>query len=142
MYVVSKIGIEEYRNDPKFAGSIKRRENARELISILDRLLASRTREEWGEIFKSKKVHFAYEIINSVSDLRNDRQTLENEFIISYNHPILGEVQLSGFPVKFRGTPADVIKPGPELGQHTEEVLFELGYSWDDISRLREQEVI
>ena len=136
------IGIEECENDLRFADSMKRRDSAKELISILDRVIASKTRDEWIEILNSKKVGFAYEIINSVADLRNDRQVLENEFIINYNHPILGEVQLPGFPVKFGDTPADTVKPGPELGQHTEEIMLELGYSWDDISRLRDQAVI
>lgn len=136
------IGIEECENDQRFADSMKRRDSASELISILDRVIATKTRDEWIEILNSRKVNFAYEIINSVADLRNDRQVLENEFIINYKHPILGEVQLPGFPVKFSEMPANTVKPGPEVGQHTEEIMLELGYSWDDISRLRDQAVI
>jgi len=47
-----------------------------------------------------------------------------------------------GFPIHMSETPGSVRMPAPELGQHTEEVLLELGYSWEDIVKLREEEVI
>lgn len=136
------VGIAEYRDDERFSDSMKRRENSAKLISILDRVIIGKTREEWVEIFRSKGVHFAYEVVNSVSDLINDRQMLENEFIVPYHHCIFGDVRLLNFPVKFNATPAEIKSHAPELGQHTEEVLLEIGYSWEDIARLRDEEVI
>ena len=136
------VGIVEYQDNEGFSDSMRRRENAAELISILDRVIASKTREEWIEIFKSREVHFAYEVINSVSDMIHDRQMLENEFIVPYDHAIFGDVRLLNFPVKFNATPASIKSHAPELGEHTEEVLLEIGYSWEDIARLRDEEVI
>lgn len=136
------VGIIEYQDNERFSDSMKRRENAAELVSILDMVIGSKTREEWIEIFKSKEVHFAYEVINNVSDLINDRQMLENEFIVPFNHAIFGDVRLLNFPVKFNATPASIKSHAPELGEHTEEVLLEIGFSWEDIARLRDEEVI
>jgi len=136
------VGITEHRDDERFSDSMKRRENTAELIVILDRIIATKTREQWLDIFKTKGVGFAYEVINSVSDLTDDRQMLENEFIVPYEHALFGDARLLNFPVKFNATPAEIKSHAPELGQHTEEVLLEIGYSWEDISRLSDEEVI
>jgi crotonobetainyl-CoA:carnitine CoA-transferase CaiB-like acyl-CoA transferase len=68
---------------------------------------------------------------------------LANEYIIDFAHPVLGQVKLLGLPVKFHKTPGMVQNAAPELGQHTEEVLLEIGeYTWEEINELREQGVI
>jgi succinate--hydroxymethylglutarate CoA-transferase len=51
-------------------------------------------------------------------------------------------LKLVNSPVKFSETPAEIRMTAPELGQHTEEILLDLNYSWEDISELREQAVI
>jgi crotonobetainyl-CoA:carnitine CoA-transferase CaiB-like acyl-CoA transferase len=54
-----------------------------------------------------------------------------------------GRVKVPGFPVTFSGTPAAIRRQAPEFGEHTEEILIEvLGMDWDDIVKLREQEII
>jgi len=63
--------------------------------------------------------------------------------VTSYEHPIWGKVRVAGFPVGYSETPCSIRREAPEFGQHTEEVLMEvLGYTWDDISQLKEHEVI
>ena len=57
-------------------------------------------------------------------------------------HPIAGPTQVVGQPWKFSETPADVTRAAPELGQHTEEILLDLGYRWEDITALREAKAI
>lgn len=52
------------------------------------------------------------------------------------------KVKVPGFPVKFSGTPCAIQREAPELGQHTEEVPLEQGYSWEDIAQMREQNAI
>ena len=69
-------------------------------------------------------------------------QVTANDYITEYDHPALGKVNMVGFPIHMSKTPLSVRMPAPELGQHTEEVLLELGYSWEDIVKLREEEVI
>jgi crotonobetainyl-CoA:carnitine CoA-transferase CaiB-like acyl-CoA transferase len=58
---------------------------------------------------------------------------------VEIDDPIHGKVKVPGIPVKLSKTPGKVERLAPELGQHTEEVLMEvLGYTWDDLAKLRE----
>ena len=51
-------------------------------------------------------------------------------------------MKLAGYPVRFSDTPAHIAREAPEFGQHTEEVLQELGYSWEEIAKLRDEGAI
>ena len=83
-----------------------------------------------------------YGPIQTIAEVINDPQVLENEYIIDYDHPSFGPIKVVGFPYQFSGTPASLRRAAPEFGQHTEEILLELGYTWEDIAQLREAEVI
>jgi crotonobetainyl-CoA:carnitine CoA-transferase CaiB-like acyl-CoA transferase len=86
---------------------------------------------------------FIYTIVNSVSDLPDDPQVRANDYVVDYEHPALGNLTLLGMPIKLSATPGDPRGHAPELGEHTEMLLTEmLGYSWDDVARLREANVI
>jgi len=83
------------------------------------------------------------ESTQSIPDLVNDPQVQANNYIIDYKHEVLGPVQVPGLPIIFSETPGTIKAEAPEFGQHTEEVLTELGdYSWEEIAQLREEEVI
>lgn len=136
------LGIEEVINDPRFAGMDKRSENSQELISIFDKAFATKTYEEWDRIFQEKG-DFIYTKIQHITDLASDPQVLENDYIVDFDHPVLGKTKIVGFPVKFSKTPAAIKLPAPMLSEHTEMVLNEIGgYTWEEISQLREEEVI
>jgi crotonobetainyl-CoA:carnitine CoA-transferase CaiB-like acyl-CoA transferase len=62
----------------------------------------------------------------------------EREMVITYQQPELGEIRQLGFPIKLSGTPASVERPAPALGEHTEEVLTEAGYSPEEVRALEE----
>ncbi len=64
--------------------------------------------------------------------------------MVEYDFPSLGgKIKTVGCAVNFHETPAGIQAPAPEFGQHTEEVLLELGgYTWEDIAKLKEEEVI
>jgi len=68
--------------------------------------------------------------------MHRDPQTIAREMVPSVEHPIAGSVQTIGLPIKFHQTPGKVATASPLFGQHTAEVLAELGYSQADIEAL------
>ncbi|MDP6347033.1 MAG: CoA transferase, partial [Dehalococcoidia bacterium] len=96
-----------------------------------------KTRQEWLDIMK--QYQFAHAPILDYDEMAEDPQVLRNEYLVEMDHPTMGKVKTLGFPVKFSETPARIQSPAPEFGQHTEDVLLEAGYSWEDIAALREQ---
>lgn len=130
----------ELENDPRFNSRETRSENCEELIRILDEVLASRNRQEWEKRFRENNC--IYGRVETPVEVITDPQAVANGFFAEIHHPAVGEMKLVATPVKFRQNPASVRTPAPEVGQHTEEILLDLGYSWDDIARLKEQGVI
>lgn len=135
------MGIEELGKDPKFSSLEARRQNCEELIGILDKVFIKKTRDEWMEHFK-KGPELFYGPIMTPSEVISDPQATENEYITNFQHPVYGPIKIVGFPYRFDKTPASVRLPEPEYGQHTEEILSELGFSKDEIFELKEQQVI
>jgi CoA:oxalate CoA-transferase len=65
-----------------------------------------------------------------------DPQVLAQEMVLEVEHPGHGPVRMTGFPVKLSATPAKLRRPAPELGEHTDAVLRELGYAPEQIASL------
>jgi len=136
------IGKPELIGDPRFADTRARGKNAAAVVAIFDEVFATRPRIEWMRTLKGRG-DFIYTIVNSVSDLPEDPQVRANDYVVDYDHPALGNLTLLGMPVKLSATPGEPRGHAPELGEHTELLLTEmLGYSWDDVARLREANVI
>jgi len=136
------IGRPDIADEPKYADMRTRGRNAPELIAILDQAFAAKTRQEWMNALKEGG-DFIYTVVNRVADLPDDPQVQANEYIVHHEVPGLGQMQMLGMPVKLSETPGDPRGHAPELGEQTETILTEmLGYTWDDIARLRELNVI
>ena len=138
--VCKAMGLEALEHDPKFNSIEARHDNGKELVAILDDKFATKNRDEWMKIFKKENV--IHTPIQSSSEVFQDQQALANNYVLPVEHPVWGKIKMLGFPWTFHETPASVQREAPELGQHTEEVLLELGYSWDDIAGLKTKEVI
>jgi len=136
------LGIEELEHDPRFRDAEVRSqvEHCEELIRTLDKNFATRPSQEWLKVLREHSIICGP--VQTISDLLTDPQVQANEYIMDYDHPIYGRIKTVGLPWKFSETPASLRLPAPQLGQHTEEVLLEIGYTWDDIAELKEQEVI
>lgn len=133
--------IEHLEKDPRFENQLKRAENATELIAILDERFASKPREEWMKHLSERELIWAP--VNDYADVAADPQVVANDYIVDFDHPSHGQVKLVGIPVKLSKTPGQIRMPAPEFGQHTEEVLIEIGgYSWEELEKLREDEII
>ena len=83
-----------------------------------------------------------YAPVQNVPEVANDPQVLANQYVVDFEHPAFGPIKVTGMPYKFGKTPAKLTRAAPELGQHTEEILLESGYTAQDIARLKEEEVL
>jgi len=134
--------IPEAAADARFKSMLDRMMNAGECIALLDQVFARRPRAEWLRRL-AEGGDFIYSIINAVDDLPDDPQMQANGYVTAFEHPAFGPTQVVGLPVRLSDTPGSIRLPAPEFGQHTEAILTDvLGYSWEEIGRLREAEVI
>jgi crotonobetainyl-CoA:carnitine CoA-transferase CaiB-like acyl-CoA transferase len=134
------IGREDLTRDPRFAEAAARREHGRALVEILDTVLGTKARAEWGAIFDAAGVFWGP--VQTVEDVINDPQARANGAFVSVDHPSGQTIEMVATPIDFGATPARTRQAAPELGQHTEEVLLAMGHTWEDLARLREQGVI
>ena len=133
-------GIQELEHDPRFNSLEARGKHAKELVAILDERFAAKTREEWIKILKGEGCIFTP--VQSLIEVTNDPQAYANNYFIDVLHPEWGKIKMTGFPWDFSGTPASWRRPAPQFGQHSEEILSEIGYAADDIAQFRGEGII
>ncbi len=75
--------------------------------------------------------------VMGLSEVFADPQVIDQEMVLTQEHPGHGEVKMLGFPVKFEGAPCRLRRPAPEVGGDSDAVLRELGYSAEEITKLR-----
>ena len=131
------LGLPEIEQDPRFANYMTRMAHIDELYAILDETFPKKTTAEWMELLQAADCICAP--VAQYEDLLNDPQLRANEYIVEVDHPTRGRMSVVGAPWRFSETPAEIAPAAPELGQHTEEILQELGYSWEQIGELRDQ---
>ena len=134
--------IPDAADDERFANIMSRMQNASACVALLDEAFARRPRAEWLSRL-AEGGDFIASVINAVDDLPDDPQMQINGYVTDFEHPAFGPTKVVGVPIGLSDTPGRLRLPAPEFGQHTEEILTELlGYSWDDVGRLRDAEVI
>ena len=134
--VTRAIGRSELTADPRFADAASLLAHRREAMAILDEAFATRTLAEWEEIFRREDVW--YERVQSPEDAVDDPGLIE-----------AGAFRVDEDGVRTVATPVDfsTLEPGPtpaapEAGQHTEEILLELGWTWAELTGLKDRGVI
>ena len=136
------VGRPELADDPRFVDLRARARNAAAAVAVLDEVFATRPRDEWMRILREDPGDFIFTHVNGVNDLPDDPQVKANDYVVDFDHPQHGTIQMLGMPVRLSETPGSVRMPAPEFGQHSEEILQDLGYEWEAITDLRKREVI
>jgi crotonobetainyl-CoA:carnitine CoA-transferase CaiB-like acyl-CoA transferase len=134
------IGKPEWINDPRFATMESREQHAEELVARLDKVMASRTWAEWEKDFRANDLIVSGN--QTIIEILKDEQAIENNFYTDIEHPAAGTARLLNSPVQFSETPARIRWAAPQLGAHTEEVLLENGYTWEDLEKLKAEGII
>ena len=118
----------------RFPGAAERYQGRRELVGLLDELFATRDLAEWRAVLDA--LEGAWAVVQTPYEVAEDPQATANGYAQTVRKDEL-EFPLISNPVQFDGA-VPALAPAPEVGQHTEEILLELGYSWDDITALQD----
>ncbi len=132
------IGRPDLFDDPRFASPLLSPEAKQQLFDELGPIFRTKTTEEWVQILRASGTRVAP--IRGYDEIAADPQTWENGYFVKGVHPTHGEVTCVGTPLRMSETPLVAGIVAPELGQHTEEVLLEIGFTWEQIARLSEDE--
>ena len=134
------LGLAHLTTDPRFAVNIERVKHRRELEAALEEAIGTQDREPLLKVLEDAGVPATP--VNTVDQVMNDPQTTARAMIERVVHPRLGEIPVVGTPVKFSRMRAGVRHPAPLLGQHTDEILREHGYTPEEIAALRAKKVV
>jgi formyl-CoA transferase/CoA:oxalate CoA-transferase len=127
-------------DDPRITDPLRRRELDAEVEPIITALFATQPANVWRDLLVEADVPCA-PIIDR-AQVPFEEQVLANEMMVPIEHPVVGKTHIVGTTVRLSETPGVQLRPAPTLGQHTDEILGELGYSSERIAELREAEVI
>jgi crotonobetainyl-CoA:carnitine CoA-transferase CaiB-like acyl-CoA transferase len=134
------IGAPELIDDPRFRTLADRSRHRKQLNAELDRILAGRSSADWIEILNRAGVP-AGPILN-VKDVFENEQVRHLGLAQPVTHPVRGEMKVQAPPAVLSRTPGAVRTAAPTHGQHTDEILGELGLTREEIARLRQDKVI
>jgi len=132
------LGRPELARDPRFADIHSRAEHARACVETLEAIFATRTLGEWREAFAGER--FPWEPFQSVTEIPSDSQVVANGYIATLD---AGDttVAMPTSAVQFDEHPA-TLRRAPEHGEHTDEILLELGLDWEQIVELKVADVV
>ena len=134
------LGTEPLLNDPRFKSAPARSKNRKALAVELEKAFASRTSADWVELLNAKGVPSGP--ILDVKEMFENEQVQHLQMAVPVKHPALGEVRVQAPPVTLSRTPASVRLHSPDPGEHTDEILGELGFSAEEVKALRADKVV
>ena len=132
--LVAILAAPELLADPRFKSNAERMRNLPALVDLLAPHFLEKGTAEWLELMQREGLPAGP--VLSVGEMHADPQTLARDMVVEVEHPLAGPVKAIGHPVKYSETPGGARRPAPLLGQHTREVLSEVGYTVEEIDRL------
>ncbi len=129
-------GIQHLEKDPDYADNVTRNFHGDKIQAVLDKIFPNKPSREWlAELHEADIL--ATEVVDYKTMLKSE-QARANGYLLELEHPVAGRVMVTGAPVTIDGEVPPAAELPPEHGQHTEEVLLELGYTWEEIGALRD----
>ena len=132
------LGIDHLRDDPAHE-VVTRNYHGQETERVLDEVFPTRTTAEW--LRQLEEIDVLAAPVRDYRDILDCEQAAANGYVTELDHPELGTIRVVGNPLTLSATPVRKPEPAPELGQHTEEILLDLGYDWDQVASLRERKI-
>ena len=129
------LGHPEWADDPDHRDDEHRVRNRVALAAQVEAVMASRPRAHWLTLFEARDIPCGP--INNYEEVMADPHILARDMVVETDHPTLGRIKTLGTPLKLSDTPLTPGRPAPLLGQHTDEVLGEVGLTADQIGELR-----
>ncbi|GBD11990.1 Acetyl-CoA:oxalate CoA-transferase [bacterium HR23] len=134
------VGHPEWASDPRFATREGREAHRGILAEMLRAVFLQRDRDEWIALLRR---HDQWVVpVRDYAQVLADGDLEANGKIAETVHPRAGRIRALAFPADLLGSPATVRRPAPLLGEHTQEILHELGYTTEEIERLRQKKVV
>jgi len=124
----------EWATDPQFADNETRLENQAELAAQIEAVTSQQPRAHWIALFEANEIPCGP--INNYEQVFADPHIIAREMAVDVEHPTLGRMKSLGSAIKMSGTPTNPRRRAPLLGEHTEAVLKEYGFSADEIASL------
>src|SRR6266545_1523558 len=134
------LGIPHLIEDPRFKTLADRSKNRKVMNEELDKATSTKTSTEWINILNEAGVPCGP--IYNVKEMYADPHVQHLGLAVQVKSPKLGEITIQNVPVTLSRTPAQVRTAAPEMGEHTDEVLKEAGYSVEEIAKFRKDEVV
>jgi crotonobetainyl-CoA:carnitine CoA-transferase CaiB-like acyl-CoA transferase len=110
------------------------------VVSQLTEVFMTKTKEEWFQLMKNKDIPITP--VLELDEVFSDPHVVHRKMVVEVNHPRLGKVRQAGIGLKLSETPGEIRNTAPLPGQHTEEILADLGYSNEEIDRVRKSGAI
>ena len=130
------IGREDLLEHPRFSSNAERMIHIEELTPIMEETFITQTKDYWAELLEKAGVPCGP--IYDMAQVYSDPHVQARDMAVELEHPIAGKIRNIGVPVKLSETPGSIRMPAPALGQHTDEVLSQFGYSHDEVAQFRE----
>ena len=129
------LGHTEWGADPAFADNASRVKHREALAARIESITVTQPRAHWLALLEVNEIPCGP--INDYAQVFADPQVRAREMVVETDHPTLGHLRTLGSPIKMSGTPPNVSRRAPQLGEHTNEVLGEAGFSTAEIAVLR-----
>lgn len=137
--ISTAVGLGDLSRRPEFSTEDLQIENKDHLNTLLAKAFLMKTTDAWMVELESKGVLCAR--VNSFEEAARDPQLACNNMIVSIEDPDVGELKLLGTPVRLKGTPPQLKTFPPQLGQHSQDIALEVGYSEEEVAQMAEKGV-